>query len=126
MFLKNTVLEFKRLLHPRAIIPLKINGRTVAGKVRTHIIIFLLLYLFLFVVGALVVSAQGLDFVTSIGAVAACLGNVGPAIGEVGPVDHYGWTPPFVKYLLSIYMIIGRLEIFTVLVLLTPFFWKSN
>jgi trk system potassium uptake protein TrkH len=126
VFFKNSFLEFKRILHPRAIVPLKLNGQVVTGRILTHIIIFLLLYLMLFVTGAIIVSAMGLDFMTAIGAVATSLGNVGPGIGEVGPVDNFAWLSPQVKFTLSILMLLGRLELFTILVLFTPYFWKSN
>lgn len=126
VFFKNSFLEFKRILHPRAVIPLKLNGKVVTGRILTHIIIFLLLYLILFVIGSIVVSAMGLDFTTAVGAVATSLGNVGPAIGALGPMDNFGWLNPEVKLLLCFFMLLGRLELFTVLVLFTPYFWRSN
>ena len=126
VFFKNSFLEFKRILHPRAIVSLKINNQVVRGRVITHIIIFLLLYLLLFLIGSIIVSAMGLDFLTAIGAVATSLGNVGPGIGEVGPVDNFAWLPAKVKLFLSFLMLLGRLELFTILVLFTPYFWRSN
>lgn len=126
VFFKNSFLEFKRIIHPRAIVPLKLNGQIVTGRIITHIIIFLLLYLILFLGGSIVMAAMGLDFLTAIGAVATCLGNVGPGIGEVGPVDNFSWLSGGAKFVLSFLMLLGRLEIFTILVLFTPFFWKSN
>ncbi|MCB0569126.1 MAG: TrkH family potassium uptake protein [Phaeodactylibacter sp.] len=126
VFFKNSFLEFKRIIHPRAIVPLKLNGQIVTGRIITHIIIFLLLYLILFLIGSIVMTALGLDFLTAIGAVATCLGNVGPGIGEVGPVDNFAWLSGEVKFILSFLMLLGRLEIFTILVLFTPYFWKSN
>lgn len=126
VFLKNSFLEFKRILHPRAIVPLKINEKTVRGRVITHIIIFLLLYLSLFLIGSIVLSVMGYDFTTSVGAVATSLGNVGPGIGEVGPVDNFAWMSDGAKIVLSFLMLLGRLELFTILVLFTPYFWKSN
>ena len=126
VFIKNSFLEFKRLLHPRAIVPLKISGEVVAPRIMTHIIIFLLLYLLLTLLGSLVLSMMGIEFATAIGATATCLGNVGPAIADVGPTDNFGWMPPAAKWILSLLMIMGRLEIFTVAILFTPFFWKSN
>lgn len=126
VFFKNSFLEFRRLIHPRAIVPLKINGRMVTGKIIIHIIIFLLLYLMLFVIGSIVVSIMGLDFMTAIGAVATSLGNVGPGIGSVGPVDNFAWLPANVKLVLCFLMLLGRLELFTILVLFSPYFWRSN
>ncbi|MCB0635702.1 MAG: TrkH family potassium uptake protein [Lewinella sp.] len=126
VFFKNSFLEFKRIIHPRAIVPLKLNGERVRGKIITHIIIFLLLYMILFVLGSLVLAWMGLDFMTAIGAVATSLGNVGPGIGNVGPVDNFAWLPPGAKVFLSLLMLLGRLELFTILVLFTPYFWKTN
>ena len=126
VFFKNSFLEFKRILHPRAVVPLKLNGKVVTGRILTHIIIFLLLYLILFVLGSIILAGMGLDFMTAIGAVATSLGNVGPGIGKVGPVDNFAWLSSEIKLVLSFLMLLGRLELFTVLVLFTPYFWKSN
>lgn len=125
-FLKNTWLEFKRIVHPRAIVPLIINGERVTGRIINNIMNFLLIYLITFVMGSLVISLMGYDFATSLGAVATCLGNVGPAIGEVGPVDNFAFFSPAAKYVLSFLMLLGRLELFTILILFTPFFWRAN
>lgn len=125
VFFKNSLLEFKRILHPRAIVPLKLNGKVVPARIMTHILVFLLLYLILFVFGSLIVSLLGLDFKTAIGAVATSLGNVGPGIGHVGPVDNFAWLPSSVKVVLTFLMLLGRLELFTILVLFTPYFWKG-
>ncbi len=126
VFFKNSYLEFKRILHPSAIVPLRVNGDVVPGKIITHVFNFLLLYLLLFVLGSVILAMMGLDFMTSIGAMATCLGNVGPGIGGVGPVDNFAWLPAHIKLFLSFVMIVGRLEIFTVLVLFTPYFWRLN
>lgn len=125
-FVKNSTLEFKRIVHPRAVVPLKINGERVTGKVITHIMNFLLLYLMIFVLGSIVMSIAGYDMITSFGAVATSLGNVGPAIGRVGPVDNFAFFSPFAKLFLSFLMLLGRLELFTILVLFTPYFWRAN
>lgn len=126
VFFKNSYLEFKRLLHPNAIIPLKLNEQVVAPRIMTHVIIFLLLYIMIFILGSVMMSILGYDFMTSVGAVATSLGNVGPGIGKVGPVDNFAWLSGEAKWLLSFLMLLGRLELFTILVLLTPYFWKSN
>lgn len=125
-FLKNTWLEFKRIVHPRAIVPLIINGERVTGRIINNIMNFLLIYLITFVVGSMVISMMGYDFETSLGAVATCLGNVGPAIGQVGPVDNFAFFSPEAKFMLSFLMLLGRLELFTILILFTPFFWRAN
>jgi trk system potassium uptake protein len=126
VFFKNSYLEFKRLVHPRAIVPLKLNGQVVAPRIMTHVIIFLLLYMMIFILGSVLMSVIGYDFMTSVGAVATSLGNVGPGIGKVGPVDNFAHLSDAAKWLLSFLMLLGRLELFTILVLMTPYFWKSN
>ena len=126
VFFRNSALEFKKILHPQAVIPLKLNGQTVDAKVRTHIMTFLLLYLMIFVLGVIIVSVMGLDFKTAIGAVATTLGNVGPGLGQVGPVDNFAWLSPQIKWFLCLLMLLGRLELFSVLVLFTPYFWREN
>ncbi len=126
VFLKNSWLEFKRIVHPRAIVPLIINGERVTGRIINNIMNFLLIYLLTFVVGALVISLLGYDFETSLGSVATCLGNAGPAIGQVGPLDNFAFFSPEAKIVLSVVMLLGRLELFTILILFTPFFWRAN
>ena len=130
VFIKNGLLEFKRILHPRAIIRLKLDGQIVKGGVMMQILVFLLFYIILFIVATFVMSTQtqGLDqpFITAIGAAASCLSNVGPAIGDVGPVDTFAKLNDFSKVFLSVLMIIGRLELFTILILFTTFFWRNN
>lgn len=126
VFLKNSWLEFKRIVHPRAIVPLIINGDRVTGRIINNIMNFLLIYLLTFVVGALIISLMGYDLATSLGSVATCLGNTGPAIGQVGPVNNFAFFSPSAKIVLSVIMLLGRLELFTILILFTPFFWRAN
>lgn len=126
VFFKISINEFKKLLHPQAIIPLKLNGQPVSTRIAIHILVFLLLYLSTFFVGTLVVSMMGLDFETAVGAVATSLGNVGPGIGQVGPTDNFAWLSYDIKAVLSFLMLLGRLELFTLLVIFTPYFWKLN
>jgi len=114
------------LAAPLARITLKLNGHTVPPHIMTHVIIFLLLYIMIFILGSVVMSAMGYDFLTSIGAVATSLGNVGPGIGKIGPVDNFAWLSDPAKWLLSFLMLLGRLKLFTILLLMTPYFWKSN
>jgi len=125
VLLKNTRLEFKRLLHPMAVIPVRINRKTIPQEIIHNFLAFFLLYMILFMVGAATMQMFGLDFTSAIGASAATLGNIGPAIANVGPVNSYGEIPDPAKWVLSFYMILGRLEIFTVLLLLSPSFYKK-
>ena len=125
VFLKNSYLEFNRILHPRGVIRIKIDQQVVAPRILTHILVFLLIYLGLFVVGTIVVTALGMDFVSASGAVATSLGNVGPGIGDVGPINNFAAVPTPAKLFLAFMMLLGRLELFTILVLFTPYFWKN-
>ena len=125
VFFKNSSLEFRRLLHPRAVVPLKLDGKVVSGRILIHILVFLLIYLMSFLIGSLVVVMLGMDFMSAIGAVATSLGNVGPGIGEVGPVNNFSAVPEAAKWVLSFLMLLGRLELFTILILFTGYFWKD-
>jgi trk system potassium uptake protein TrkH len=126
VFVKNTYLEFKRILHPRAMIRIKIDGELVAPRILTHILVFLLVYLITFILGSLMITVTGLDFLTAIGGVASTLGNVGPAIGNLGPVNSFSAVPISSKWIFTMLMLLGRLELFTILILFTPHFWRSN
>jgi trk system potassium uptake protein TrkH len=123
---KNCFVEFKRLLHPRAIIPVKLNSKIVNPNIISHVLVFILIYLIIFVASSCVMSVVGLDFESAISSVATCLGNVGPGLGSVSPVDNFSHIPSSGKWFLSFLMIIGRLELFTVLIIFTPYFWKTN
>jgi len=124
--IKNGFLEFKRTLHPNAILPVRYNKRSVSGDIVFNILGFFILYLLSFIVGALGFSMMQIDFESAIGLAASSLGNVGPALGDFGPVNNYSALPPIGKWWASFLMLIGRLELFTVLILLTPFFWRNR
>ena len=126
VFFRNSIFEFKRLLHPKALIRIKIDRQIVAPRILTHILVFLLIYLLLFILGSILLSLLGMDFLSAIGAVATSLGNVGPGIGAVGPLDNFAAVPGPAKWVLSVLMLLGRLELFTILILFTPYFWRSN
>lgn len=123
---RNCFYELKRVLHPRAVIPVKLNGKAVHESIITNVLVFVLIYLVIFIASTLAMSMIGLDFETSLGSVAATLSNVGPGIGDVGPTGDFADIPYFGKLFLSFLMLIGRLELFTVLVIFTPYFWRSN
>jgi trk system potassium uptake protein TrkH len=125
IILKNGYIEFKRLLHPRGIIPVRINGKSVEQKTVYNVLAFFFIYLFIFISGALVLTAFGHDIVTSAGASIACLGNIGPGIGGVDPTHNFSFFSDGAKLFLSFLMLLGRLELFTVLIILTPAFWKN-
>ncbi|GJM62141.1 TrkH family potassium uptake protein [Persicobacter diffluens] len=123
---KNGWLDLKRQLHPAAVIPVRLNGKAVSGEISYTVLAFVIIFLFIFVVGAMLLAMTGLDLLTAMGASATSLGNVGPGIGKVGPVDNFAWLPPAAKWICSVLMLLGRLELFTVLLLFTPFFWRGN
>ena len=125
LIIKNSYFELRRLLHPHAIIPVKFNKHSVGAKIITNILAFMVLYVMIFVFGTVVISAMGYDLDTSMGAVAATLGNIGPGIGEVGPSSNFADFPDFAKWFLSFLMLLGRLELFTILVLFSRSFWRK-
>ena len=126
ILIKNGFLEFKRALHPNAALPVRYNNKAVTGDIVFNILAFFILYMLSFIVGALVFSMFNIDFMSSIGLSASSLGNVGPALGNFGPVNNYAALPSLGKWWASFLMLIGRLELFTVLILLTPFFWRNR
>ncbi|MEM9361007.1 MAG: potassium transporter TrkG [Bacteroidota bacterium] len=126
LIIKNGLLEFKRTLHTNAIIPVRYNNKTVTEHIVYNIIAFFVLYMLLFIVGSLVLGFLGLDFMSAIGGSASSLGNVGPALGGLNPVSNYNGLPNAGKWWCAFLMLLGRLELFTVLILLTPYFWKKT
>ncbi|MFS4455802.1 TrkH family potassium uptake protein [Maribacter sp. 2304DJ31-5] len=126
LIIKNGLLEFKRTLHTNAIIPVRYNKKTVTEHIVYNIIAFFVLYMLLFIIGALVLGLLGLDFESAIGGAASSLGNVGPALGSLNPVSNFNGLPDLAKWWCGFLMLAGRLELFTVLILLTPYFWKRT
>lgn len=123
---KNSFLEMKRQLHPHAIIPVRLNRRAIQGELTYHVLAFMMIYFLVFSLGSIIMAWVGLDFPTALSAVAASLGNVGPGIGMVGPDSNFSLVPDAGKWVLTFLMLLGRLELFTVLILFTPFFWKKE
>lgn len=126
LIIKNGLLEFKRTLHTNAIIPVRYNEKTVSEHIVYNIIAFFVLYMLFFIIGSLVLGFLGLDFVSAIGGSASSLGNVGPALGSLNPVSNYNSLPDAGKWWCGFLMLLGRLELFTVLIILTPYFWKKT
>jgi len=121
--LKQSLFGLKKLFHPHGVFPIKIGNKPIPDTTVSNVMGFVILYMLIFGFSVLVMAWLGLEFDTSIGAVAACLGNIGPGIGTVGPVDNYAHLPGVGKWILSILMMVGRLEIYTVLVIFLPRFW---
>ncbi len=120
---KQGIREIHRLIHPNAIIPVKINKRSVNDRVLESVWGFFSVYVLTYMVMMVALLATGLDHVTAFSAVGACLNNLGPGLGDVAA--HYGDISDVAKWILSITMLLGRLEIFTFLVLISPAFWRS-
>ena len=125
LLLKQANREFKKLIHPQAITPIRLGGKTVSEEVMRNITSFFFLYIFIFVISSFIMTPLGLAIVSAMGSVAATLGNVGPGLGLVGPTQTYAFIPPTGKIILTLCMLLGRLEIYTVLVLVVPEFWKK-
>lgn len=125
LLFKNSFLEMKRQLHPSAIIPVRLNNSAVSRDIAYNVLAFVMIYLLTFGVGVFLISFTGEDFDTTMGAVATTLGNIGPGLGEVGPANNFASITPFGKWVLSFLMLLGRLELFTVLILFNPNFWRK-
>ncbi|WP_300437390.1 TrkH family potassium uptake protein [Christiangramia sp.] len=126
IMIKNGIIEFKRTLHPNAILPVRFNGKSISKEIVFNILGFFILYMLSFIIGAVVLAWLGLDFETAIGGAASSLGNIGPAFGGLSPVNNFDMLPDFGKWWTAFLMLIGRLELFTVLIILTPFFWRNR
>lgn len=125
LILKNIGREFRQIIHPQAVLPMRIGERVVDPSILRNILGFFVMYLIIFATGALIMTFLGYDFLSAVGASIASLGNIGPAWGTFGPLEDYAHVPIFGKWVLLMLMLIGRLELFTVLILFTPFFWKN-
>ena len=125
IILKNGVAEFKRRIHPNAIIPVKLNEKAVPQQTINNIMAFLNFYVFIIAVTVVIFCASGVNFDESIGAAVSAIGNVGISIGQFGPAGTYAEFPTVAKWVMSFVMLIGRLEIFTVLLLFTRVLWRK-
>lgn len=127
MILKVLKNELVQRLHPNAVLPLKISGTNIPDKQRVSLLAFVAAYLLLFFIFAFVIIAAGVDNTNAITICLSCLSNVGPTLGtEIGPTMSWSQLPDFIKWFCSFMMLVGRLEIFTVIVVLTPEFWRKN
>ncbi|WP_373056608.1 TrkH family potassium uptake protein [Zunongwangia sp. H14] len=126
IMIRNGIIEFKRTLHPNAILPVRFNKKSVSKEIVFNILGFFILYMLAFIIGSVVLAALDLDFETAIGGAASSLGNIGPAFGALSPVNNFDLLPAFGKWWCAFLMLIGRLELFTVLIILTPFFWRNR
>jgi trk system potassium uptake protein TrkH len=125
LLVKHGYQEIFRLIHPHAVRSIKLGGKPVPAEVLNSISGFFILYLSLFILAVIIMSSIGLDIVTSFASVAATIGNVGPGFGLVGPVKNYLSIPDLGKWCLIFCMLLGRLEIYTVIILLAPAYWRK-
>lgn len=125
VFAKSGLAEFKRRIHPNAIVPIKLNGKPITQQTTNNVMAFLVIYLMVLVVTVLSFCALGVDFDESVGAAVSAIGNVGPSIGQYGPAGTYALFPTAGKWIMSFVMLVGRLEIFTVVLLFTKVLWRK-
>lgn len=118
--------EFKRIVHPNAVIPVRMTGRIIPSNVQSAILAYTVIYIFMLVAGLFVNMAFGVDFLDAFSLSVASVGNVGPALGNYGPMDSFAPLPAAVKWFSAFQMLVGRLEFFAVLLLLTPVFWRRR
>jgi trk system potassium uptake protein TrkH len=124
LILKNSFREMRQLVHPQAILPIRLDHRVVPDGILRNVLSFIVLYVGLIGLGTLVMAFLGLDLWSAFSATFSSVGNVGPAFGTMGPSETYTHVPALGKWVLALLMMAGRLEIFTVLLLFTPGFWK--
>jgi len=117
--------ELRRIIHPHAVTTVKLGEQNISQSVLNGILGMVILFMAIFVLASLAMSALGFDIVTSISSVAATLGNIGPGLGLVGPAENYAHIPSIGKGILIFCMLAGRLEVYTIVILLFPEFWRK-
>lgn len=122
---KRSVIEIKRMIHPHGVYPLRIDHKVYPAELISNVTFFFFLYIMCIVAGIFAMSLCNLDMVSGLSATLTCLGNIGPGFGSVGPTQNFGFLPDGGKYVLSLLMLIGRLEIYPILVMLLPQFWRE-
>lgn len=127
MVLKVLRNEFRHILHPNAVLPVKINDNTVPQSYITTLLTFFILFVLICLLAAMIMIGIGIDNTNAITIALSCMSNVGPTLGtEIGPVMSWSQLPDYIKWICSLLMLMGRLEIMTVLVLFTPLYWREN
>jgi len=126
LLVKSARLELKKLVHPRGVYTLWFNNEVLPPTLAINVLGFFLLFMMVYLFGVLILTFGGRDMITAIGATVASLGNIGPGLGLVGPTSNYAFLADWEKWLLVVFMLIGRLEIFTVLVLFLPEAWRKS
>lgn len=118
--------EFKHILHPNAILPVRLNKQVVPPSVQSTVLAFCFIYAAISIVSVLIMMSLGIDFLESVGCVVSSISNMGPGLGDTGPAFSWNALPDLAKWLMSFLMLLGRLELFTVLLLFTPEFWTKS
>jgi trk system potassium uptake protein TrkH len=122
---KNNRLELRRLLHPNAFIPVRLNHKTVPSSIVYNVLVFVTLYFLILISSAVILSFMGYDILACFGTSASMLGNIGPGLGKLGPFSNYAAVPAAGKWYLSLLMLLGRLELITVLILFSRSFYRN-
>jgi len=118
-------IEINRMVHPKALIPVRFGDRILSDGLILNVLQFFFLYIILIILGTVIMGVLGLDVLSGFTAVVSCIGNIGPGFGLIGPSDNYAFIPDIGKYVLCLLMLLGRLEIYPILVLLLPEYWKK-
>lgn len=124
VMLKNSIIEFRKQLHPNAVMPVRVNKTVVPYDLVTRVLAFLFIYLLIILISIAYLTFIGINFEEAVGAVITSISNVGPGLGASGPAGNFSGFPDQAKWFLSFIMLVGRLELFTVLIIFTPSFWK--
>jgi trk system potassium uptake protein TrkH len=124
VLVKYAASETRRMLHSRALIPVRIGKQSINEDVVRNTLGFFLFFVSSFAISSIALTFMGVDLLSAIGAAASAMGNIGPGLGSFGPTDNYALLPQAGKWILSFCMLLGRLEIFTVIVLLSRTYWK--
>jgi trk system potassium uptake protein len=125
LLMRHGLAEMKKSVHPRAVVVTRIGRQVIRDDILLNVLAFLLLFFTLFAAGVLVLAILGHDLTTAVGASAASIGNIGPGLGGVSAVENYGWMSPTSLWVLMFLMVVGRLEIFTILLLFHPDLWRN-
>ena len=125
IMLQRAKIELKQMIHPKALISLRFGDRVLSDGLIINVLQFFFLYIMIIFTGTLIMGGLGLDLLTSFSAVVTCIGNVGPGFGLVGPAGNFTSIPDLGKYVLAVIMLLGRLEIYPMIILFLPDYWKD-
>jgi len=125
IMLQRAKIELQQMVHPKAMMPLRLGDRVITDALVINVLQFFFIYIFIVLVSTLIMNIMGLDYVSGLTAVLTCIGNIGPGFGLVGPTRNFGFLSDTAKYLLSLLMLLGRLEIYPFLILFVPQYWKE-